>query len=143
MYVGDMAVKLDDGRVVRAKPISWNDFNRWWYVWHYEAKTGVMIKRENVSGDRPIGESDVVAQNEVKAEQRASTTPSVQLSPRLPAGVPEVIEIDVGGREPKWVIASVVKVSGQQLLCRLNETGETRKANLIGRDIEWRVPVTV
>ncbi len=148
-YVSDVAVKLDDGRVMRAKPISWNEFNQWWYMWIYDKKEGRMTKPENVVSDlgeaeTAAGEIEVVTstvqpKNKV-ATPRASTAPAVQVAPRLPANVPEVIEIDVGGREPKWVTATIVKVSGPQLICKLDDSGELRKTKVIGRDIEWRVP---
>ena len=58
----------------------------------------------------------------------------------LPDGVPEVIEVDVGGRTPLWVAASIVKVDGQKMMCRRADNGDLYKTKLYGRDIEWRVP---
>ena len=59
----------------------------------------------------------------------------------LPDGVPEVIEVDVGGRTPVWVAALIVKVDGQKMMCRRADNGEPYKTKLYGRDIEWRVPL--
>jgi hypothetical protein len=160
-YAGDVAVKLEleNDHVVRAKPISWNEFNQWWYMWIYDKKEGRMTKPENVVSDlgeaeTAAGEIEVVtpthaaagtavrtvAQPKVETTGSHETAPAVKVAPRLPAGVPEVIEIDVGGREPQWVTATVVKVSGPQLICKLDHSGEVRKTKVIGRDIEWRVP---
>ena len=58
----------------------------------------------------------------------------------LPADVPEVIEIDVGGRQPVWVLATIIKVAGPQLTCQRQDDQSTLKTPLYGRDIVWRVP---
>ena len=58
----------------------------------------------------------------------------------LPADVPEVIEIDVGGRQPVWVLATIIRVAGSQLTCQRQDDQSTLKTPLYGRDIVWRVP---
>jgi hypothetical protein len=154
-YIGDVAIKLEleNDCVVRAKPISWNEFNHWWHMWIYDKKESRMTKTENVMGDWVDSESELthaaggtavrtVAQPKVETTT-PQTAPTVQVAPRLPANVPEVIEIDIGGREPQWVTATVVKVSGPQLICKLDHSGEVRKTKVIGRDIEWRAPIVV
>jgi hypothetical protein len=61
----------------------------------------------------------------------------------LPTDVPEVIEIDVGGRQPVWVLATIIRVAGSQLTCQRQDDQSTLKTPLYGRDIVWRVPSLV
>ena len=52
-----------------------------------------------------------------------------------------MIEIDVGGRQPIWVLATIIKVTGPQLTCQRQDDQSTLKTPLYGRDIVWRVPM--
>ena len=60
-YAGDVEVRLEDGRTVRGTPISWNDFNQWWYVWLIEARTGRTIKPDEIVGAWPTSEASAVS----------------------------------------------------------------------------------
>jgi hypothetical protein len=62
----------------------------------------------------------------------------------LPDDIPEVIEVDVGGRVPQWIAATIVKVvGGKQLTCRRSDGHGDLKTPIYGRDITWRVPQVV
>ena len=276
-YADDVAVRREDGSTVRGTPISWNDFNQWWYVWLIEARTARTIKPDEIVGVWPASASSSVetpparnpfdleraafeawvqgtdprhaglwaeayryfaesyplserawayltaqphfsAQRQtidphlkvnpfdvqrelfiqwVKAQvdgaaaqsaylqgyvhlttgsdvllpearaylatqrhytsalaarQSASPDPSGAAQPvkpiKRPAGlpddIPEVIEVDVGGRVPQWIAATIVKVvGGKQLTCRRSDGHGDLKTPIYGRDITWRVPQVV
>ena len=86
------------------------------------------------------------------ARQSASPDPSDTTQPvkpiKRPAGlpddIPEVIEVDVGGRVPQWIAATIVKVAGgKQLTCNRSDGRGEFKTPIYGRDITWRVPASV
>jgi hypothetical protein len=147
-YTGDVAVKFDDGPLTRAIPITWQGFNRHWYMWLPDAKTSKMIRPEEIMGDwaatdsgdsvTSISSAVAAATPDVKTELPAS--PPAAPVKGLPDGIPEQIEIDIGGQKPRWVTATIIKVSGQRLTCRLDRD-TLRETKVYARDIEWRVPV--
>jgi hypothetical protein len=58
----------------------------------------------------------------------------------LPEGIPEEIEVDLG-HFAGWKKAQVVRADGHWLTYRFPDDGEaTKKVQLQGRDILWRVP---
>ena len=75
-------------------------------------------------------------------------TPATQAMPTpkkgkpLPGGIPEVIEVDVGGRTARWKQAHVVDVVSGKLVCQL-VGGQRLKTPVSGKDISWRVPLAV
>ncbi|MBI5565473.1 MAG: hypothetical protein HY870_11280, partial [Chloroflexi bacterium] len=74
------------------------------------------------------------------AKTTMTQPPVVKRPTGLPTDVPEVIEVDVGGRKPVWVLATIIKVTGPQLMCRRQDDHSTLKTPIYGRDIAWRVP---
>ena len=74
------------------------------------------------------------------AKPTVTQPPVVKRPTGLPADVPEVIEVDVGGRKPVWVLATIIKVTGPQLTCQRQDDHSTLKTPIYGRDIAWRVP---
>ena len=83
---------------------------------------------------------DATAPATPNSESGFAASPEATQVKSLPDGIPEKIEIDVGGQKPHWVTATIVKVSGQRLTCRL-DSNTLRETKLYARDIEWRVPV--
>ncbi len=102
------------------------------------------------------GEKLVVAAPAMSpASDRASvqthvTTPPAEPGPKaakpngkkLPDGIPEMIEVDVGGRTARWEQAQVVGVVAGKLICQL-VGGQRLKTPVSGHDISWRVPLAV
>jgi len=69
----------------------------------------------------------------------AQATPAPKKSKPLPDGIPEMIEVDMGGRTAHWESAQVVSVVSGKLVCQL-AGGQRLKTPANGQDITWRVP---
>ena len=82
------------------------------------------------------------------ADVPADGTPATQAVPApvkgkpLPDGIPEVIDVDVGGRAARWEQAHVVDVVSGKMVCQL-VGGRRLKTPVSGKDISWRVPLAV
>jgi len=91
---------------------------------------------------------DAVADGSAGVSRRheATQTPSPETvrPQRLPPVLPKSIEVDVGGRTPLWLAATVIKVSGSghtlKLIARRSDDQGDLKLPVYGRDITWRVP---
>jgi hypothetical protein len=98
------------------------------------AKTEYVITdREIVLKPAPDDQADLDAPLE---DAVATATP--KKAPRLPDGIPPLIEVDLG-RSEGWKPAEVVRVNDRWLHYRFpNDGKENHKVQLIARDILWR-----
>ena len=68
------------------------------------------------------------------------SAPTLEKGKPLPDGIPEEIEVDVGGRTARWKQAHVVGVVSGKLICQF-VGGRRLKTPVSGKDISWRVPL--
>jgi hypothetical protein len=66
-------------------------------------------------------------------------TPAKPSSKKLPDGIPEMIEVDIGRRTARWERAQVIGVVSGKLVCQL-AGGQRLKTPAVGMGISWRVP---
>jgi len=66
--------------------------------------------------------------------------PTLEKGKPLPDGIPEEIEVDVGGRTAQWKQAHVVGVVSGKMVCQF-VGGRRIKTPVSGKDISWRVPL--
>ncbi len=88
----------------------------------------------------PASSGESGADVQTRVEPPVTQAPSAPKKNKpLPDGIPETIEVDIGGRVPHWERAQVVGVVSSKLVCQL-AGGQRLKIALAGRDIAWRVP---